>query len=84
MGMAQVALRQYDEGITTLEHAVEATRRGAFPLGMLGWALALAGESAFRLLARAEEQYQSFILFPGLPGFELLRTDPGHGPPRRA
>ncbi len=42
-GMAQVALGQFDEGIATLEHAVEASHRGAQLLGALGWALATAG-----------------------------------------
>ena len=111
MGMAQVALRQFDEGIATLKHAVRATGRGVFLLGVLGWALAMAGrkeparavleefrarpesaptvvseawllaalgykERAFRVLARAEQEYQPFILFPKLPGFDLLRADP--------
>ncbi len=42
-GMAHVALRNYDNGIAMLEHAVAATRRGAFMLGALGWAFAVAG-----------------------------------------
>jgi len=90
---------------------VRATGRGVFLLGVLGWALAMAGrkeparavleefrarpesaptvvseawllaalgykERAFRVLARAEQEYQPFILFPKLPGFDLLRADP--------
>ncbi len=39
-GVANVALRRYENGIALLERAAAQTRRGAFVLGILGWALA--------------------------------------------
>lgn len=42
-GMANVALEQIDEGIARLERSVEVTRRAPHFVGVLGWALAMAG-----------------------------------------
>ena len=42
-GMANVALGQIDEGIARLERSVEVTRRAPHFVGVLGWALAVAG-----------------------------------------
>ena len=42
--MAKIALGQFDEGIATAEHLVAMSHRGAgLFLGVLGWALAVAG-----------------------------------------
>ena len=43
--MARVALGRLEEGIAAAEHAVALSRRGAFFLGTLGWALATAGRN---------------------------------------
>jgi serine/threonine-protein kinase len=109
--MAKVALGQFEEGIATAEHGVAVTQRGAFFLGLQGWALATAGrkdeartllaelrsrpapaptivsegwllgalgelDPAFEVLARAEDEYQAFLYYTGLPGFDPLRADP--------
>lgn len=42
-GMANVALGQVDEGIARIERSVEVTRRAPHFVGVLGWALAVAG-----------------------------------------
>jgi len=43
-----------------------------------GWLLAAFGETdaAFEALGRAEEEYQAFLHFTGLPPFNPLRADP--------
>jgi hypothetical protein len=109
--MAKIALGSFEDGIATAEHGIAVTRRGAFFVGLLGWALATAGrreeartlleelrtrpaaaptvvseawllgalgetDAAFEVLARAEEEYQAFLYYTGLPGFDPLRSDP--------
>ncbi len=109
--MAKVALGQLEEGIATAEHFVAVSHRGGSSLGLLGWALAIAGrkgeartlleelrarpaaaptivseawllgalgeiDAAFEVLARAEDEYQAFLYYTGLPGFDPLRADP--------
>ena len=44
-GIAKVATGAFSEGIDALEAAVRLSRRGGFILGVLGWALAVAGRS---------------------------------------
>ena len=41
--MAHVALGRFEEAVANAEQAVALTRRGAFFVGLLGWALAAAG-----------------------------------------
>jgi tetratricopeptide (TPR) repeat protein len=41
--MAKVALGRCEEGIVAAEHGVAVSHRGAYFLGLLGWALATAG-----------------------------------------
>jgi len=43
LGVVQVILGRFDEGIATAEHLVAATHRAPFFVGQLGWALAAAG-----------------------------------------
>jgi tetratricopeptide (TPR) repeat protein len=109
-GVAKVALGRVEDGIATLEKGVAVSRRGGFFLGLLGWALAVAGrrdearkfleelrgrpapaptvvteawllaamgekDSAFEVLARAEEESQAFLCYTGMPGFDPLRPD---------
>ena len=109
--MAKIALGRFEDGIATAEHGVAVTRRGAFFVGLLGWALATAGrreeartlleelrtrpaaaptvvsegwllgalgeeDAAFEVLARAEDEYQAFLYYTGMPGFDPLRADP--------
>jgi len=45
LSIAQVALGQLDDGVATAEHLVAMTQRGAFFVGLLGWALAKAGRN---------------------------------------
>jgi hypothetical protein len=43
-----------------------------------GWLLGALGEidTAFDVLARAEDELQLWLYYTGLPGFDPLRTDP--------
>ncbi len=52
-GMARIALGKADEGIAALEKVVALSHRGAFFVGLLGWALATVGrhDEARALLA---------------------------------
>jgi len=94
--------------------ASTVSRRAAFFVGLLGWALAIAGrtseaaalleevrsrsagappvvsdawllaalgrvDDAFVSLAEAENEYQPFVGYTGLPGFDPLRDDPRFG-----
>jgi len=45
-GVAQVALGHFEEGIAAVQHAVDVTGRAPHFLGVLGWALAMAGRTA--------------------------------------
>ena len=45
LGMARVALGQFDAGIAVLEQGVAVSRRSAFFVGLLGWAFATAGRA---------------------------------------
>jgi TolB-like protein/Tfp pilus assembly protein PilF len=58
LGMAQVAGGAASAGIEALQRAVAVSRRGAFFLGTLGWALAVAGrtDEARALLAEMQQR----------------------------
>ena len=45
------------------------------------WLLGALGEldAAFGVLGQAEEEYQAFLCYTGLPGFDPLRADPRFG-----
>jgi hypothetical protein len=42
------------------------------------WLLGALGEkdAAFDLLARAQDEFQAYVLYLGMPGFDSLRDDP--------
>ena len=48
------------------------------PVVSEAWLLGALGEidAAFDVVARAEEEYQAYVYFTGLPGFDPLRGDP--------
>ena len=45
LGVVQVILGRFDEGIATAEHLVAVTHRAPFFVGLLGWVLATAGRT---------------------------------------
>lgn len=65
---------------TALEILGELRQRPADEPSLVSevWLLAAIGEkdSAFDLLARAQDEFQAHVLYLGLPGYDTLRDDP--------
>jgi serine/threonine protein kinase/Tfp pilus assembly protein PilF len=109
--MAYIKLGRLEEGLAASETGVLLSHRAGYFLGILGWALAIAGreteartvlaelqarpagsptpvseayvlgalgdlDSAFAVLARADEEQQGLVCYTGQPGFDALRSDP--------
>jgi Flp pilus assembly protein TadD len=55
-GVAHIALGHFEEGLEAAQHAVDVTGRAPHFLGILGWALAMAGRAAEARALLAELQ----------------------------
>jgi hypothetical protein len=77
LGWALAIAGRKDEARTILEEL--RARPAAAPTAVSeAWLLGALGEmdDAFDVLARAEEEYQAYLYYTGLPGFDSLRADP--------
>ena len=77
LGWALATAGRNDEARTLLEE-LRARPATAPPIVSEGWLLGALGEidAAFQVLARAEDAYQLWLCYTGLPGFDPLRADP--------
>ncbi|MFL6468996.1 MAG: hypothetical protein ACJ72Z_13645 [Pyrinomonadaceae bacterium] len=77
LGWAYAMNGQLDKGRTILE---ELRQRAATEPALVSeaWLLGALGEkdAAFDLLFRALDEFQAYVLYLGLPGFDTLREDP--------
>jgi TolB-like protein/Flp pilus assembly protein TadD len=77
LGWALAAAGRKDEARALLEE-LRARPAAAPPIVSEGWLLGALGEidAAFEVLARAENEYQLWLYYTGLPAFDPLRADP--------
>jgi serine/threonine-protein kinase len=77
LGWALATAGRNDEARTLLDE-LRARPAAAPPIVSEGWLLGALGEidAAFEVLSRAEDAYQLWLYYTGLPGFDPLRADP--------
>jgi tetratricopeptide (TPR) repeat protein len=77
LGWALATAGRHDDARALLDE-LRARPAGAPPIVSEGWLLGALGEidAAFEVLARAEDAYQLWLYYTGLPGFDPLRADP--------
>jgi TolB-like protein/Flp pilus assembly protein TadD/predicted Ser/Thr protein kinase len=77
LGWALATAGRKDEARARLDE-LRAQPAGAPPVVSEGWLLGALGEidAAFDVFARAEDEYQGWLVCSRLPGFDLFRNDP--------
>jgi TolB-like protein/cytochrome c-type biogenesis protein CcmH/NrfG len=77
LGWALATAGRKDEARAQLEE-LRARPAGAPAVVSEGWLLGALGEidAAFEVFARAEDEYQGWLVCSRLPGFDLFRSDP--------
>jgi TolB-like protein/Flp pilus assembly protein TadD len=77
LGWALATAGRKDEARALLEE-LRARPAGAPAVVSQGWLLGALGEidAAFEVFARAEDEYQGWLVCSRLPGFDLFRNDP--------